>query len=48
MKWSYFAIAAFLVAAALVKQGVPVLPVVTGIAGVALWNLLRQRKPAAR
>ena len=43
MKWQYFAFAAFLTGAAMLKNGVPILPVAAGIALCGAWNLFRQR-----
>lgn len=47
MKWKWFILASFVVLAALVKQGVPILPVVAGIAAVGLLNFVRNRKSTA-
>jgi hypothetical protein len=50
MKWTHFLVAAFIVSAALFKQGVPPLSIAGGIGAVALWNYMRSRsrrqKPA--
>jgi hypothetical protein len=47
MKWKWFILASFIVLCALVKQGVPMLPVVAGIAAVGLLNIIRNRKATA-
>ena len=43
MNWNYFLFAAFLTGAAMLKNGVPAVPVAAGIALCAAWNLYRQR-----
>lgn len=47
MKWKWFGLASFIVLCALIKQGVPVLPVASGIAAAGLLNYFRNRKALA-
>ncbi len=44
LNWRHFAAAAFIVGAALIRMGVPVVPVVAGLLATGLLTLMRARR----
>jgi hypothetical protein len=45
---TYFVLAAFIVAAALWKGGVPAVPILGGVALTGVWRILKSQRAAAR
>jgi hypothetical protein len=44
MNWKYFCAATVIVAAALLKYGAPLFPVLAGIVAVGAWTLFKARR----